>query len=80
VQIDIFSSFQNFHFEFFIKVTLLILIGLYAAFSFMLIAKIRSLNKIVFLPDSSKAPFIQKFATVYFILVLSLFFLTLVIV
>ncbi len=77
---DIVSFTKSFPFALTMKIALLTLIGLYAIFSFMLSIKIRSFNKIVFLPPSSGAVFIQVFAYIYFFVVLSLFFLALVIV
>lgn len=63
-----------------VKVSLLILILLYAVFTLMLGTKIRSLNRTVFLPPESGEVIIRVFAIVYFLVVLSLFIATLVIV
>ena len=78
--IDINALFQIFKLELLFKILLLIFIGLYAIFSIMLATKIRSLNKIVFLPPSTGAVFIQLIAILYVLAVISLFFVTLVIV
>lgn len=64
----------------FVKVALLILIALYAIFTFMLVTKLRSLNKIVFLPAESGEGLLRFFAILYFLAVVSLFLITLVIV
>lgn len=64
----------------YIKVALLILIGIYAIFTLMLSTKIRSLNKTVFLPRESGEIIIRFVAILYFFIVLSLFIATLVIV
>lgn len=64
----------------YVKVALLILMGIYAIFSFMLATKIRSLNRTVFLPPESGEGLLRVFAILYFIAVLSLFIATLVIV
>ncbi len=63
-----------------VKISLLILILLYAIFSLMLGTKIRSLNRTIFLPAESGEVVIRVFAIVYFLVVLSLFIVTLVIV
>ncbi len=78
--IDPFVIFKNFSLTFFIKIVTLILIGLYAIFSFMLATKIRSFNKILFLPPRSGGKLMQTLAIIYFLAVLSLFLITLVIV
>jgi hypothetical protein len=64
----------------YIKIALLILIGLYAFFTLMLSTKIRSLNRTVFLPTESGEGIIRFVAIIYFFAVLSLFIATLVIV
>jgi len=63
-----------------VKISLLILILLYAIFAFMLGTKIRSLNRTIFLPAESGEVVIRWFAMIYFLAVLSLFIATLVIV
>ena len=63
-----------------VKIALLILIVLYAAFTLMLATKIRSLNKTVFLPKESGEGLLRAFAILYFLAILSLFIATLVIV
>jgi hypothetical protein len=64
----------------YIKIALLILIGLYFVFSFMLSTKIRSLNKTVFLPPQSGEIVLRIFSILYVLAILSLFIATLVIV
>jgi hypothetical protein len=63
-----------------VKLALLILLLIYIAFTFMLVTKIRSLNKTVFLPPESGEGVIRIFALLYLLAVLSLFVATLVIV
>ena len=62
------------------KIALLTLIILYAIFSFMVYVKIHSLVRIVLFPPKSKTASIQTIAFLYFLLIISLFFLALVIV
>jgi len=64
----------------YVKLALLILIILYALFTIMLATKIRSLDKTVFLPSESGENIIRAFSILYFLVVLSLFIATLVIV
>jgi len=64
----------------YVKIALLILIGLYLLFSLMLTTKIHSLNKTVFLPAESGEVVIRFFAILYLLAVLSLFIATIVIV
>ncbi|HZE86895.1 MAG TPA: DUF5657 family protein [Methylomirabilota bacterium] len=78
---DPLAFIQNFNnIRLFIKVAFLILVGLYAIFTFMLATKIRSFNKILFLPANSGGAFLQLVAIIYFFIVLSLFIVTIVIV
>jgi len=63
-----------------VKIALLILILLYAIFSFMLGTKIRSLNRTIFLPAESGEVILRWFAIIYLFAVLSLFIATIVIV
>lgn len=64
----------------YVKIALLILMGLYLLFSLMLSTKIRSLNKTVFLPPESGEVILRVVAILYVLAVLSLFIVTLVIV
>jgi len=64
----------------YIKLALLILMGLYLIFTFMLTVKIRSLNKTVFLPPESGEVLIRVLAILYLLVVISLFVATIVIV
>jgi len=63
-----------------VKLALLILLVIYTIFTLMLATKIRSLNRTVFLPPESGEELIRAFAILYFLVVLSLFIVTLVIV
>lgn len=62
------------------KIALLTVIILYAIFCFMAYIKIRALEKIIIFPAKSKAASIHIFTFLYFLLIVSLFFLALVIV
>jgi len=62
------------------KIVFLILIGLYAIFAFMLFNKIHSLEKITYFPNAIPDFFVKEAALFYFLLILSLFFVVLVIV
>lgn len=64
----------------FIKIALLIMIGLYALFTLMLTTKVKSFNKVVFLPPSSGAELIQTTTTILLLVLTSLFLITLAIV
>jgi len=78
--IDPTTILQNLDIPLFIKIIALILIGLYAIFSFMLATKIRSFNKILFLPPNSGGGLMQSIALMYTVTVLVLFVLTLLLV
>lgn len=77
---ELFPFIQDSNIQLFIKIMSLILIGLYAIFALMLANKIRSFNKILFLPPHSGGKLMQFIALIFFIAVLSLFLITLVIV
>ena len=64
----------------YIKLSLLILIVLYAIFTFMLAIKIRSLDQTVFLPTESGEGILRTFAWLYFLAIVFLFIATIVIV
>ena len=64
----------------YVKIALLILMGLYLLFALMLATKIRSLNRTVFLPPESGEVILRVVAILYVLSVLSLFIVTLVIV
>lgn len=64
----------------YVKIALLILMGLYLIFSLILSTKIRSLNRTVFLPPESGEVVLRVVAILYVLAVLSLFIVTLVIV
>jgi hypothetical protein len=69
---------QNFNPHLFVKVTALIFIGLYAIFSFMLATKIRSFNKILFLPPNSGGNLMQQVTLLYSFMVALLFIFALI--
>lgn len=66
--------------SFLLKLMLLILIAIYAIFTFFVYNKIRALDRIIFFPHKSASNTIKLLSLIYFFLILSLFFLTLVIV
>jgi hypothetical protein len=74
------NLFQQLNISLLIKITLLVLIGMYTVFSLMLANKIRSFNKILFLPTRSGGNLMQKAALIYSIIVFILFILTLIMV
>jgi|GEM_PF-3725665 len=63
-----------------VKIPLLILMGMYAIFIFMLLIRLHSLSQIVFFPSRVWTFGIRMFGYIYFFLVISLFVATLVIV
>lgn len=75
-----FSNFwQNFDWRLFLKILVLIIIGLYGIFSFMLATKIRSFNRILFLPARSGVRLMQFIALVYAGVVALLFLLAFIV-
>ncbi len=62
------------------KIGFLIIVGLFVIFSFMLLTKVRALNRVIFLPPEAGKIVLQILTVLYFLVVLSLFFLTIVIV
>jgi hypothetical protein len=78
--LDITQFIQQFRFDIIAKGALLVLIGLYIVFSLMLMTKVRSFNKIIFLPSTSGATFIQTATLILTVLLISLFLITIVIV
>ena len=63
-----------------LKIGLLSLIFVFGVFTFFMYNKVRSLNRIVFFPPRTASNYIKSAALFYFLLILSLFFITLVIV
>lgn len=63
-----------------LKIVLLVIIGVYAIFTFQVFVKIRALKRIVVFTQGTPSNILQYLGLLYFLLVLSLFFLTLVIV
>lgn len=72
-------NIANLNLQFLLKITLLIVIAVYAIFAFFVYNKVRALNRIVFFPPRTASNFIKSLTLIYFFLVLSLFFVTLVI-
>jgi hypothetical protein len=78
--IDLTAFLQNFNLTLPFKIVLLVFITLYAIFAFMLFSKIRALDKIIFFPSSVHEFYLKEFAFFHLLAVVSLFFITLVIV
>lgn len=72
-------NIPNLNLSFLLKVVLLVLIAIYAIFTFFIYNKTRALNRIVFFPPRSASSSIKLLSLIYFLIILSLFFLTLVI-
>ncbi len=62
------------------KIILLIMIAVYFAFTLMLFNQVQALSRVVFFPSKTAALAIKLFTILYVLAVVSLFFLTLVIV
>ena len=62
-----------------IKITFLVLVGLYAIFSLMLANKIRSFNKILFLPPNGGESLMQAVSLIYAVIVIIFFLLVLIV-
>lgn len=77
---DPIAFLQLFKPELIMKIFLLIFIGLFAVFAFMIFNQVRSFNRIVFFPSSRISGLLKMIALIYFLTVVSLFFLTLAIV
>ena len=73
--IDVSTVLQTIQVHLLIKMVTLIFIGLYAIFTFMLATKIRSFNKILFLPANSGGGVMQLLTIIYSISVAVLFLL-----
>lgn len=76
---DFAPLWQNFDSRFFLKLLALTIIGLYGIFAFMLATKIRSFNKILFLPARSGVKLMQAIATIYAAIVALFFLLALIV-
>ncbi len=72
-------NIPNLNLSFLLKIALLILIAIYAIFTFFIYNKVRALNRIVFFPPRTASNSIKSLTLIYFFIILSLFFLTLVI-
>lgn len=57
----------------FMKIVVLIIIAIVAISAFMLATKIRSFNRVLFLPPKSGGELVQRIAIIYFITVVVLF-------
>ncbi len=77
--IDLLPAIQSLRLVLFIKIALLIILGLYAVFALMVFNQVRSFNKVIFL-TSNKSTILQLVTLVYLLACVSLFLLTLVIV
>jgi hypothetical protein len=77
---NIITLVQNLSLQTGFKITLLIMIAIYFAFTLMLFNQVQALGRVVFFPSKTAALFIRIFIIVYILAVVSLFFLTLVIV
>lgn len=64
---------QGFHLSFVFKTIILIILGLFMIFSFVLLTQIRSLNNIVKINAAHASRMIMIFAIVYFLLAIALF-------
>ena len=62
-----------------IKIIFLIIIGLYVIFSLMLVNKIRSFNKILFLPPNGGENLMQAISVVYSVIIIIFFILALIV-
>jgi hypothetical protein len=62
-----------------LKITFLIVIGIYVIFSLMLTNKIRSFSKILFIPPQGGGGLMQKLTLVYSFVVIIFFFLVLIV-
>ena len=58
-----------------IKTVVLVIIAIVAISAFMLATKIRSFNRVLFLPPKSGGELVQKVAVIYFFIVIALFIL-----
>ena len=72
------NFFQQSNIHLFIKIIFLILVGLFMIFSLMLANKIRSFNKILFLPARGGGELIQSIAIIYSCIIFILFILAII--
>lgn len=73
------SVFQLANIAIIVKVVALILIGLFGIFSFMIAIKIRSFNKILFLPSNSGGNLMQRLTIIFSVSVAVLFLFALIV-
>lgn len=69
----------SFDFAFIIKIILLIVIGLYAIFAFIIAHNIRSLNRVVHINKTLGSPLVQALALIYLLTTVALFIAAVVI-
>lgn len=62
----------------FLKIIVLAIIVIVAISAFMLATKIRSFNRVLFLPPKSGGEFVQRIAIIYFFIVVVLFLFALI--
>lgn len=77
---NILLSLQQFNLLTAFKIAFLIMVGLYSLFAIMLYNQIQALSKIIFFPSQTSKTMIKLFSAIYIFLIVSLFFITLVIV
>lgn len=77
--LDPFFFTQSIYIKLFIKIVVLIVIAILGISAFMLAVKIRSFNKVLFLPPNSGGEFIQRVAIGYCIVVAVLFLFALLV-
>lgn len=73
-------NIQNLNFLIIFKIAILLVIIIYAIFTFFVYGKIRAMDRIVLFPPRTAASLLTTIALIYFIIIVSLFFITLVIV
>ncbi len=64
---------QTIHVAFVFKVIILIILGLFLIFTFVLLTQIRSLNNIVRIHAANASRIVVGFAIIYFLLAIALF-------
>lgn len=73
------SFFSNLHPDIFVKISFLIILFLFIAFTIIILNQVRSLNKIFSLHKTTAAMLPSAMAVLYFFLAVSLFIIALVI-
>jgi len=77
--IELFPFLSSENIQLVAKIPILILIGLYVIFSYILYTKIKSLSRVVYISSLNASGTLNAFALIYFILSLSLFLIALAI-